>query len=51
MKTHDIIKKTLCVFLIFIQETGKYLIFGDLDIAYRQCSCESSSVCEQIHIY
>lgn len=44
-------KNSMCFFLIFIQETGKYLIFGDLDIAYRQCSCESSSVCEQIHIY
>ena len=44
-------KKLYVFFLIFIQETGKYLIFGDLDIAYRQCSCESSSVCEQIHIY
>lgn len=49
MKTHDFIYNYF--FWIFTQETGKYLIFGDLDIAYRQCSCESSSVCEQIHIY
>ena len=38
-----ILSKKLFVFLIFTQETGKYLIFGDLDIAYRQCSCKSIS--------